>query len=154
MDEIDYRIVRELQQDARLTNQDLAHRIGLSPSPCLRRVRRLEEGGILQGYTALVNQEAYGMPINVFVSVRLERQTDATIKAFERAVQKLDEVLECYLMTGTRDYLLRVVSEDLQSYERFIRERLTKINGIGALESSFAFGQVKQSRALPVPRRR
>ncbi len=154
MDAIDYSIVRELQQDARITNQELSERVGLSPSPCLRRVRRLEERSVISGYTALVDQEAFGMPINVFVSVRLERQTDATIRGFERAIQKLDEVLECYLMTGSRDYMLRVVAQDLQSYERFIRERLTKINGIGALESSFAFGQVKQSRVLPRPRDR
>jgi DNA-binding Lrp family transcriptional regulator len=154
MDAIDYNIVRELQQDARITNQELSERVGLSPSPCLRRVRRLEERSVISGYTALVDQEAFGMPINVFVSVRLERQTDATIRGFERAIQKLDEVLECYLMTGNRDYMLRVVAQDLQSYERFIRERLAKINGIGALESSFAFGQVKQSRVLPRPRER
>lgn len=151
MDAIDRKIIEAMQQNARLTNQELAERVGLSPSPCLRRLRRLEESGVLRGYTALVDQERYGLPISVFVSIKLERQTDASIGAFEQAVQELDEVQECYLMTGSRDYLLRVVSQSLQSYERFIRERLTKIEGIASIESSFAFGQVKKNPRLPAP---
>ncbi|MEJ1995186.1 MAG: Lrp/AsnC family transcriptional regulator [Limibacillus sp.] len=151
MDAIDRRIIGALQENARLTNQELAERVGLSPSPCLRRLRKLEADGILRGYTALIDQQRYGLPINVFVSIRLERQTDAAIRAFEQAIQDLDEVQECYLMTGARDYLLRVVSQSLESYERFVRERLTRIEGIASIESSFAFNQVKKSPRLPPP---
>lgn len=151
MDETDWKIITALQQNARLTNQELAQKVGLSPSPCLRRLRKLEEEGILCGYRALIDQERYGLPINAFVSIRLERQTDAAIRAFEQAIQDLDEVQECYLMTGARDYLLRVVSHSLQAYERFVRERLTRIEGIASIESSFAFNQVKKNPKLPPP---
>ncbi len=151
MDAIDRRIIAALQENARLTNQELAERVGLSPSPCLRRLRKLEADGILRGYRAQIDQQRYGLPINVFVSIRLERQTDAAIRAFEQAIQDLDEVQECYLMTGARDYLLRVVSQSLESYERFVRERLTRIEGIASIESSFAFNQVKKNPRLPPP---
>jgi len=150
MDNIDQKIIRELQQDARLTNQALSERIGLSPSPCLRRVRALEDRGVLVGYSALVDQEQYGLPINVFVSIRLDAQTDEAMQAFEKAIHQLEEVLECYLMTGARDYLLKVVSKSLKSYERFVRERLTTIPHIASLESSFAFGQVKRHPIFPL----
>lgn len=150
MDAIDKKIIHALQQDARLTNQDLADKIGLSPSPCLRRVRKLEAEGILAGYTALVDQEKFGFPINVFVNIRLEKPSATTISDFETAIGKIDEVVECYLMTGSRDYLLRVVSQDLKSYEALVRDRLTSIPGVLSLESSFAFGQVKRTNILPM----
>ncbi|MCF6220029.1 MAG: Lrp/AsnC family transcriptional regulator [Robiginitomaculum sp.] len=149
MDAIDRKIIRALQQDARLTNQDLAARVGLSPSPCLRRVRKLEQDGIFAGYTALVDQEKFGLPINVFVNIRLEKPSTETIRAFEKAIESIDAVVECYLMTGNRDYLLRVVSSDLKSYEHLVRDRLTTIPGVLSLESSFAFGQVKRTNILP-----
>ncbi len=151
MDAIDRKIVSALQADGRLTNQELADRVGLSPSPCLRRVRNLERSGVIRGYTAVIDQERYGLPINVFVSIRLERQTDAALKAFERGIEGLDEVMECYLMTGSRDYLLRVVSDSLKSYERFVREVLAALPGVASIESSFAFSQLKKSAALPAP---
>ena len=150
MDAIDKKIIRALQQDARLTNQDLAAKVGLSPSPCLRRVRKLEQDGILSGYTALVDQEKFGLPINVFVNIRLEKPSTQTIREFEQAIEAIDAVVECYLMTGNRDYLLRVVSSDLKSYEHLVRDRLTTIPGVLSLESSFAFGQVKHTNVLPV----
>lgn len=150
MDAIDRKIIRALQQDARLTNQDLAALVGLSASPCLRRVRRLEQDGILAGYTALVDQEKFGLPINVFVNIRLEKPSADTIRAFEKAIENIDAVVECYLMTGNRDYLLRVVSSDLKSYEHLVRDRLTTIPGVLSLESSFAFGQVKRTNVLPL----
>jgi Lrp/AsnC family leucine-responsive transcriptional regulator len=149
MDAIDQKIINELQANGRLTNQELSDRVGLSPSPCLRRVRILEQKGVIKGYTAVIDQERYGLPINVFVSIRLERQTDAALKAFEREIQRLDEVMECYLMTGSRDYLLRVVSDSLKSYEVFVREVLSALPGIASIESSFAFSQLKQQAALP-----
>jgi len=151
MDAMDRRIVAALMADGRLTNQELSEKVGLSPSPCLRRVRNLERAGVIKGYTAIIDQERYGLPINVFVSIRLERQTDAALKAFERGIAGLDEVMECYLMTGSRDYLLRVVSDSLKSYERFVREVLSALPGIASIESSFAFSQLKHGAVLPAP---
>lgn len=149
LDAIDHKIIRVLQQNARLTNQELADEIGLSPSPCLRRVRNLEEEGLLNGYTAIVDQEKYGLPLTVFVHIRLERHSDQCIKGFEYGISKLDEVMECYLMTGSSDYLLRVVSKDLKSYEKFVREKISTIAGIAGIDSSFVFGQVKRKMEFP-----
>ena len=149
MDSIDQKIIRELQMDARLTNQELAKKVNLSPSPCLRRVRNLEKSGVLTGYTAQVDEEQYGLPISVFISIRLEKQDDSSIKKFETRINDLDEILECYLMAGNRDYLLRVVSADLKSYEKFIRDKLTRLPGISSIESSFAFGNVKRRNVFP-----
>ena len=116
MDAIDRKIIRVLQQDGRLSNQELADRVGLSPSPCLRRVRKLEDEGIITGYTALVDHDKYGLALSVFIHIRLERHSDDCIKSFENGIADLDEVMECYLMTGTSDYLLHVVSENLKSW--------------------------------------
>lgn len=149
VDRIDRRIVRELQADGRLTNQELAERVNLSPSPCLRRVRLLEEAGVIRGYTAIVDQEKVGLPVNAFVSVRLERPSPEAMRSFEERIQRFDEIQECYLMTGTRDYLLHVVSQSLKTYEQFVREQLTQIPGIGAIETSFAFGRVKRINCYP-----
>lgn len=149
MDKIDRLIIRELQLNAKISNQDLAEKVNLSPSPCLRRVNKLEETGVLVGYTAQVNQEKYGLPMNVFVSIRLDKQNEKSIKEFEKGIHLLGEVMECYLMTGSRDYLLRVVSTDLKTYELFIREKLTKIPGIASIESSFAFASVKSEQIYP-----
>lgn len=150
MDRIDKKIIRELQQDARLTNQELSERVGLSPSPCLRRVRQLEKKGVLTGYTALIDQAKCGLPINVFVSVKMTVSSEEMIRKFEAGVQDSDEIIECYLMTGNRDYLLHVVSESLETYEKFIRETLTKLPGIGSIDSAFAYGRVKSKRVYPV----
>ncbi len=149
MDAIDRNIIRVLQQNARLSNQELADRVGLSPSPCLRRVRNLEQAGVLCGYTALVDQDKYGLPLTVFVHIRLERHSDQTIKGFEYGVSRLDEVMECYLITGTSDYLLHVVSEDLKSYEKFVRDKISTIPGIAGIDSSFVFGRVKRKLDFP-----
>ncbi|TNE58509.1 MAG: Lrp/AsnC family transcriptional regulator [Alphaproteobacteria bacterium] len=149
MDKIDRKIIRELQTNGRLTNHELADRVGLSPSPCLRRVRGLEERGVIQGYTAIVDQEKFGLPINVFVQVKLDRPSEENIRSFEDHIRAIDEVLECYLMTGTNDYMLHVVSESLQTYERLMKEKLTKIPGIGSIESGFAFGLTKKKTTFP-----
>lgn len=149
MDAIDRKIIRALQQDGRISNQDLADRVGLSPSPCLRRVRNLENAGVITGYSASIDQERYGLPIDVFVSISLENQRDEALQAFEAAILRLDEVMECYLMTGSRDYLLRVVCDGLKSYERFTRDQLATLPGIRSIESSFALGRVKVGRVLP-----
>ncbi|MTD14147.1 winged helix-turn-helix transcriptional regulator [Nakamurella sp. YIM 132087] len=152
MDDIDRDIVRLLQQDGRLSNQDLADAIRLSPSPTLRRVRRLEEDGVIAGYTALVDQRAWGLPVTCFVQIRLSEHNRAAVEAFEQAVQQVDRIQECFLMTGEADYLLRVVAADLEDYEDFVRSTLHQMPGIASIGTGFAYGVVKRTPALPVPR--
>ncbi len=150
LDAIDRRILGVLQADARISNAALAEAVGLSPSPCLRRVRALERGGVIKGYAALVEPGAVGLPISVFVQVTLERQVERALETFERAVGGRPEVMECYLMTGDADYLLRVVVSDLTAYERFLKEHLTRVAGVASIKSSFALNQVKYATALPL----
>jgi Lrp/AsnC family leucine-responsive transcriptional regulator len=150
LDDIDRRILTTLQREARLTNQDLADRVGLSPSPCLRRVRQLEESGVLRAYVGLVDPQAVGLGITAFVRVSLERQDSAQLDFFETAVGAWPEVLECFLMAGDHDYQLRVVAADLADYEAFLRAKLTKIPGIAKIQSSFAFRPVVARTELPV----
>ena len=150
IDTIDRKILTELQRDGRMTIQDLAGRIGLSASPCLRRVRMLEEAGILKGYVALVDQAKVGLAISVFASVKLERQREEELDRFAEAVARWPEVVECYLMTGRHDYLVRVVVPDLSAYERFLKDKLTRLDNVASIESSFALGQVKRSFSVPV----
>ncbi len=150
LDEIDQRILAELQKNARLSNVELAERAGLSPSPCLRRVRSLENEGVIKGYAALVDQDAVGLPVSVFIMVSLERQIEHALEVFEEKVRALPEVMECYLMTGDSDYLLRVVTRDLQAYEQFLMRHLTKFPGVTSIKSSFALKQVVYRTELPV----
>lgn len=150
LDNIDKNIIRALQGDGRLSNQELSERVGLSPSPCLRRLRALESAGVIEGYAAKVSQNAVGLPVSVFVSVKLEHQVEEQLDRFEATLRDCPEVLECYLMTGPRDYLLRIVARDLADYERFLKETLTRIPGVASIESSFALRQVKASAALPL----
>ena len=149
MDLKDRQIIRELQLDGRLTNQELAERVNLSPSPCLRRLRNLEQSGAIRGYTALVDQKAYGLPVTVLIRIRLERHSEETIRVFESKISRIDEILDCYLMTGDIDYLLRVIVESLEAYEDFIRRKIHSIPGVASIETSFAYGIVKQSRVYP-----
>ena len=148
--DIDRRILHELQRNARLSNVDLAGRVGLSQSPCLRRVRNLEQRGAIKGYVALVDQTWVGLPVSVFVSVSLERQVERALEVFESTIQARPEVMECYLMTGDADYLLRVVSADLAAYERFLMDHLTRIPGVASIRSSFALKQVAYRTELPI----
>lgn len=150
LDEIDRRILVELQRDGRLTNHDLAGRIGVSASPCWRRVRALEEAGVIKGYAALVDPAALGLNVSVFTQVSLERQEKKALQVFEAAVGEWPEIMECYLMTGDADYLLRVVVPDLAAYERFLMARLTRIRGIASIKSSFALRSVKYRTDLPI----
>lgn len=150
LDAIDRRLLAALQENGRLSATELAERIGLTTSPCLRRLKRLERSGVIRGYAALVDQDRVGLPVSVFVSVKLERQREDALETFEEAVRDCPEVMECYLMTGTRDYLLRVVVGDLSAYERFLKETLTRIDGVASIESSFALAQVKHANALPI----
>ena len=122
----------------------------MSPSPCARRVRHLEEDGYISGYAALVEQKKVGLPVSVFVSVTLEKQVEKSLEQFESAITARPEVMECYLMTGDADYLLRVVTADLDAYEQFLVNHLTRIPGVASIKSSFALKQVKYLTALPI----
>jgi DNA-binding Lrp family transcriptional regulator len=150
LDSIDWNVLRALQDDARIANVDLAEKVNLSPSPCLARVRALEKGGYISRYVTLLNPAAVGLGVSVFVQVRLEKQVEASLNAFERAVAERPEVMECYLMTGTSDYLLRVVVSDLEEFQTFVMH-LSKIPGVGNIQSSVALKQVKYKTALPLP---
>ncbi|MCR9079759.1 MAG: Lrp/AsnC family transcriptional regulator [Hyphomonadaceae bacterium] len=149
MDSKDRQILRELQGDGRLTNQDLSERVNLSPSPCLRRVRLMEEQGIIRGYTALVDQKSWGLPVTVFIRLKLERHSDEAVNAFEAAITAMPQVMDCWLMTGRSDYLLRVIAADLDDYERFVRRELQRVPGIASIDTSFAYGSVKHAQVLP-----
>jgi Lrp/AsnC family leucine-responsive transcriptional regulator len=153
LDRIDRRLLAALQENGRLTVAELAEKVGLTASPCSRRLRILEEAGIINRYAALLDQKKVGLPVSVFVSIKLDRQQEDKLHRFEDAIRRCPEVLECYLMTGPRDYLLRVVARDLADYERFVKDTLTRIDGIANIESSFALGQVKHSSALPLETR-
>jgi Lrp/AsnC family leucine-responsive transcriptional regulator len=150
LDEIDRRILQTLQADGRISNQDLADRVGLSPSPCARRVRLLEEAGVIKGYVAVIDQDRIGLPVSVFASIKLERQREEELDRFAAAVMRWPEVADCHLMTGPRDYLLRIIVSDLAAYERFLKDKLTRLDNVASIESSFALGQVKRSMSVPV----
>ena len=150
LDAIDRKILTLLQENARLANVDLAESVGLSPSPCLRRVRELEESGVIRRYVTLLDPVPIGLPVSVFVNVTLERQVEHALEHFEAAILERPEVMECYLMTGDSDYLLRVVTADLAAYERFLMDHLTRVPGVASIKSSFALKQVKYRTALPL----
>ena len=150
LDAIDRRILETLQNDARLSNVDLARTVGLSPSPCLRRVARLQETGVIRGYATLVDADAVGLPVSIFVSVTLEKQIEPALHTFEDEILARPEVMECYLMTGDADYLLRVVLADLAAYRQFLMDHLTRIPGVSNIRSSFALKQVTYRTALPL----
>jgi DNA-binding Lrp family transcriptional regulator len=145
-DETDRRILKELTADARITNNELAERVGLSASACLRRLRRLEETGVIKGYTALVDPTAEGWTMTAIASVRLSRQNEDEIEMFETAVRSWDEVLECHLVTGSRDYVLKVMSAGLDQYERFIKEKIARLKCVDTIETSFVMNTIKERR--------
>ena len=149
LDEIDRRILASLQAHARLRNVELAEQVGLSASPCLRRVKRLEETGVIRGFATLVDPEAVGLPVSVFVQVTLERQSEAALETFESHIAEWPEVMECYLMTGDADYLLRVVAADLTAYQEFLMNKLTRVEGVASIKSSFALRRIAYRTALP-----
>ena len=151
IDAIDWKILDRLQDDARLSNVELAQAVGLSPSPCLARVRRLEEGGLIRGHVTLLDPIKLGLTVSVLVQVTLEKQIEPALEAFEKAIRARPEVMECYLMTGDADYLLRVVVPDVQAFEGFILGFLSRVPGVGNIKSSFALKQVKYQTALPLP---
>ena len=150
LDRIDRQILSILQRDARIANTELADEIGLTPAPTLRRVRRLEEEGVIHRYVALLNPKLVNRDLMVMVRVTLDKQTKQGFQDFAEQMRARPEVLECYLMTGPRDYWLRVVVPDLDAYERFVKQKLTRVEGIASIESSFALEQVKYTNVLPV----
>lgn len=151
LDAIDLKILAQLQHDSSLTNVELAKRVHLSPSPCLMRVKALETAGVIDGYVALANARALGLGLNVFISISLKEQSRDSLAEFERRIAEHDEVMECYLMTGDSDYLIRVALADIAALERFILNQLTPIPGIEKIRSSFALKQVRYKTALPLP---
>ena len=146
-DQIDKKILAELQLNGRLSHQELSERIGLTPTPCARRIRNLEKSGIITGYSANIDEREAGFAFSVFVSVRLDHQVDDRLLNFEREVTLMPEVVDCWLMTGNRDYLMRVAVTDLNEFERFLTGRLTKVEGVASIESSIPIRRVKQQMA-------
>ena len=151
LDSTDLRILTELQNDSSLTNIELARRVHLSPSPCLTRVKSLEAAGVITRYVALVNPKQLGLTLSVFISISLKEQSKSALAEFERRIAEHDEVMECYLMTGDSDYLIRVAVTDISALEKFILDQLSPISGIEKIRSSFALKQVRYKTALPMP---
>lgn len=149
MDPKDIQIITALQKQGRLTNIELAEQVNLSPSPCLRRVKMLEQNGTIKGYTALIDQKLYGLPLTILIHIKLERHNQESVDLFESNIKTIPEIMDCYIMTGETDYLLRVLCTDLDSYEIFVRKKLHKVPGIASIDTSFAYGIVKQSVVYP-----
>jgi Lrp/AsnC family transcriptional regulator, leucine-responsive regulatory protein len=152
LDPTDIRILNELQNDSSHSNVELAKRVHLSPSPCLMRVKALKDKGVIRNYVALADPKVLGLGLNVFISISLKEQSKEALAEFEQRISEHDEVMECYLMTGDSDYLIRVAVEDMGSLEKFILEQLTPIPGIEKIRSSFALKQVRYKTALPLPK--
>lgn len=150
LDAIDRRMLRALQENGRISNADLARTVNLSESACLRRLRVLESEGVISRYAAIINERAVGLPISVFVTVTLSSQAESALTAFETAVATVPEVVECYLMTGVSDYLLRLVVRDVDDLERVHSHELTRIPGVTRVSSSVAMRTVVKRGALPV----
>jgi Lrp/AsnC family leucine-responsive transcriptional regulator len=150
IDEIDRRILRRLQVDGRMSVQQLSESVGLSPTPTARRLRVMEEAGVIAGYRAIIDEASLGFHVSVFVSVRLDRQIDGALAAFEAAVRNFPEVVDCWLMTGNRDYLLRVSTSNLAEFETFLVGRLTRVPGVASIESSIPLRRVKSDMVRTV----
>ncbi len=150
LDAIDRRILEVLQRNARIANTELADEVGLTPAPCLRRVKRLEELGFIAGYTAVLDHKRVGLGLTVFVTVTLDRQTKRTYDDFAAKMRSAHEVLECYLILGERDFLLKIVVADLDAYQRFYLEVLTLAPGVRNINSIIAVNEEKRTTALPI----
>ena len=150
LDKIDRRILMELQNDARIANVGLAECVGLSPSPCLRRVKQLEAAGIIRRYSAVIDPARVGLGLSCFISVTLEHNVEQVLEAFEEAILERPEILECWPTTGEADFLLKVVTADLGAYERLMRDHLLRIPGISSTKTSFLLTPVKNETALPL----
>ncbi len=150
MDRVDRDILSALQADGRLTNAELSERVNLSPSACHRRVQRLEQSGLIRGYVALLDQRKMGRSVTVFVEITLSGQADELLDAFEAAVARIPDVLECHLMAGTADYLLKVVARDSEDFAQIHRRHLARLPGVQTMQSSFALRTVRHTTALPI----
>ena len=150
MDAIDKKILRVLSRQGRLTNAELAEQVGLSPSPCWTRVKRLEQGGIIKGYAAVLDQAALGLPDTVFIEVMMERHDEAQLQRFEAAVKDLPELLECHLVTGEYDDVIKAAVGGTAGYERLLRDRLYRLPGVRHTRTSFALRSLKQEIS-PLP---
>jgi len=152
LDRYDRRILEVLQRDGRISNQDLAERIGLSPSPCLRRVRALEESGLIQGYRALLDARRLGLTLLALVHISMDRHTPERFAHFDAAVSELPEVLECLLITGQEaDYQLKVIVRDMEAYQALLLNKITRIEGVSGVHSSFVLRRIVERTALPIP---
>ncbi|MDG1994933.1 MAG: Lrp/AsnC family transcriptional regulator [Emcibacteraceae bacterium] len=149
LDKIDHAIVDNLQNDGRISNSDLADRVGLSQSACLRRVKGLEAEGVIEGYVAIMNQTAAGMPDNVFVQITVEKQTKELLAEFERIVKDCSQIMECYLMSGDADYMLRVIVADASDYEKLHMDVLTALPGVSQIKSNFSLRTVTKKNDIP-----
>ncbi len=150
LDEMDTAILRSLQRQGRMTHAQLSERVNLSPSACHRRVQRLEATGVIRDYVALLNPRAVGRVTTVFVEIKLQGQSDDRFEAFETAVARVPDVLECHLMAGSADYLLKVVARDSEDFARIYRQHLSRLPGVAQMQSSFALKTVFRTTALPV----
>lgn len=152
LDRYDRRILEVLQKDGRISNQELADRIGLSPSPCLRRVRALEESGLILGYRAMLDARKLGLTLLALVHISMDRHTPERFARFDAAVSELPEVLECLLITGQEaDYQLKVVVPDMEAYQSLLLQKITRIEGVSGVHSSFVLRQIVERTALPIP---
>jgi Lrp/AsnC family leucine-responsive transcriptional regulator len=149
LDQTERAILRLLQQDGRLSNVALAERVGLSESPCYRRVRQLEQAGVIRGYAAVVDQRRLGLDVTAFVLVTMEKQPDAATEAFLAAVQAEEHIVECYATSGSHDYLMKVVAKSIDHFSELCMQRILKFPGVMHVESSFSLKEVKHSRVLP-----
>ena len=150
LDQIDRKILRVIQKQGRISNADLSEKVGLSPSACHRRVQRLEADGIVKDYVALLDARKIGLPSTVFVEIRLQGQADEILDAFEAEVKRVPEILECHLMAGTADYILKVVADSTEDFARIHRQHLSRLPGVQQMQSSFALRTVFKTTALPV----
>ncbi|RFB03926.1 Lrp/AsnC family transcriptional regulator [Parvularcula marina] len=151
LDQIDLKILTHLQSNARITNAELAERVGLSPTPCLRRLRRLEREGIIKGYRTDVDRDVLGLPVTVIILVKLDKEDEASLRAFEQGIINRPEVMECHLVTGKFDYFIRVVLPTLTAYETFLSETLLRTDNVASIESSFTLREVTRKSILPMP---
>ncbi|WP_018996422.1 Lrp/AsnC family transcriptional regulator [Hirschia maritima] len=149
MDSIDRKIIRELQKNGRITNQELATKVNLSPSPCLRRLKALEERGIIKGYSAVIDAKSYGLPLTALIRIKLDRHSEDAVRQFEDRVRRLDEVIECHVLTGATDYFMKVLVAGLEEYEEFVRKQIHPIGDINSIDSSFVYGTVKTTNVFP-----
>ena len=150
LDDIDLKILRELQKDARIKIVELADKVGLSATPCQRRIKILEEGGVIRQYATLLDAESLGYSVNVFIYVQLERKTEAHFEAFEEEIKRHPDVMECHVVTGAHDYLLRMIAADIAGYEHFITGTLMRIDGVKDIQSSFSIRRALYRTDLPL----